>query len=234
MAMPRAAPAMPPLPWIGPLYFAAYFASLFVTLETEWAHWATLVLAPLALSAAAMRWTGAPVTASAVAAGYGLRRGHLRDGLLLAVATGVALGVLQLLVSRQRDAFVELIRSGRAFLLLPITLTLMIATAATTEEFFFRGFLQPRLEAITSSRVAGLVLASVLFGLYHLPYAYLNPHWPSAGHWGAAWSAAMSQGVLGGLILGGVFLASGRNLVASIVVHACINAFPAMTLVHFG
>ena len=57
----------------------------------------------------------------------------------------------------------------------------MMLTAGFTEEFFFRGFLQTRLEVLTRSRVAAVLLASICFGLYHLPYAYFNPAWPSAG-----------------------------------------------------
>ncbi len=91
-----------------------------------------------------------------------------------------------------------------------------------------------KLEQITSSRIGAVVLASLAFGVYHLPYAYLNPNWPSAGDWGAAWSAAMGQGVVGGLILGTVYLKGGRNLLAPVLTHALIIAFPASTMIRFG
>jgi membrane protease YdiL (CAAX protease family) len=45
---------------------------------------------------------------------------------------------------------------------------------ALTEEFFFRGVLQPELEQRTGSRTAGLILASVAFGLIH----YWFRGWP--------------------------------------------------------
>lgn len=153
---------------------------------------------------------------------------------LVAVPFGLVLGALQLLLSSRAGAIRGFLEDGSIAWLLPIVFLLMFLTAGFTEELFFRGFLQPRLERLTGSAAAGLVLASLCFGLYHLPYAYLNPRWPSAGDWGAAWTAALGQGVPGGLILGGVYLGSRRNVVACAVVHALINTLPGLTMVHFG
>jgi membrane protease YdiL (CAAX protease family) len=44
----------------------------------------------------------------------------------------------------------------------------------------------------------------------------------------------MGQGFVGGLILGAVYERTGRNLVASVLVHSLINALPAMTMIKFG
>jgi membrane protease YdiL (CAAX protease family) len=215
-------------------YFAVYLAYLFYSLESELWHWVGLVAVPALLTAVALRLGGQPAGLAATLRTLGLERGRLHRGLRLAVAVGLALGLVQLLVSRQRDVFLELVQNGRALFLFPVAFVLMLMTAGFTEEFFFRGFLQNRLEQITSSRVAAVVLASLAFGVFHLPYAYLNPNWPSAGDWGAAWGAAMGQGVVGGLILGAVYLKAGRNLLAPAIVHAFINAFPAMTIIRFG
>jgi membrane protease YdiL (CAAX protease family) len=84
------------------------------------------------------------------------------------------------------------------------------------------------------SRVAALVVTPILFGIYHVPYAYLNPNWPSAGDWGAAWLAALGQGIPGGLILGGMYLWSRQNLFASVVLHSLINAIPVMAMIRFS
>ncbi len=167
-------------------------------------------------------------------AALGLRWGGLRAGLVWAVPLGLVLGALQLLLSSRAGAIRVFLEDGSIAWLLPIVFLLMFLTAGFTEELFFRGFLQPRLERLTGSAAAGLVLASLCFGLYHLPYAYLNPRWPSAGDWGAAWTAALGQGVPGGLILGGVYLGSRRNVVACAVVHALINTLPGLTMVHIG
>lgn len=223
-----------PYPGVAVLYFALYLAYLFYSLESELWHWIGLVAVPALITAATLRIARQPSGLAATLRTFGLERGRKRRGLGLAFAVGLTLGVAQLLVSRQRDDFLELVQSGRALYLFPIAFVLMLMMAGFTEEFFFRGFLQNRLEQLTSSRVAAVMLASLAFGVYHLPYAYLNPHWPSAGDWGAAWSAAMGQGVVGGLILGAVYLAAGRNLLAPAIVHAFINAFPATTIIRFG
>lgn len=223
-----------PYPWLAPAYFAVYLGYLFYSLESELAHWLGLVTVPALLVAVTLRTAGKPAGFAAVLRTFGLERNRLRSGLPPAIIVGMALGAAQLVISRQRDAFLELVTSGRALWMLPLALAFTLLTAGFTEEFFFRGFLQNRLEQITSSRLAAVVLASLAFGVYHLPYAYLNPHWPSAGNWSAAWSAAMGQGFVGGLILGAVYLKGGRNLLAPIVVHALIIAFPASTMIHFG
>ena len=121
-----------------------------------------------------------------------------------------------------------LLGTGALFLLV---MAFLLFTTALTEEVFFRGYLQTRLERLTGSRFAGLLLASVLFGVYHLPYAYLNPMWPSSGDWGAAFSAALGQGIPGGLILGGLFIYARGNLVAPILVHAAVDLLPASTMI---
>ena len=47
---------------------------------------------------------------------------------------------------------------------------------ALNEEFLLRGFLQPLMEQWTSSRAAGLLLTSAVFGLVHLPFRGV-PNW---------------------------------------------------------
>jgi len=235
---PVPAPAAEPLPparlaWLAPAYFAAYLAYLFVRPENEKLHWVSLVAVPFVLTVLTTPADEGRRVRRALSA-LGLRWGRLRAGLAWAVPLGLALGAMQLLLSSKADSIRVYLESGRILWLLPLVFLLMLLTAGFTEELFFRGFLQARLERLTGSTALGLVLASLCFGLYHLPYAYLNPNWPSAGHWGAAWGAAMGQGVPGGLILGGVYVASRRNVLACAVVHALINTLPALTMVHFG
>jgi len=218
--------------WAAPVYFVLYLGYLFWRSESELGHWISLVLLPLVLVGFLNRGREAPL-ASALAT-FGLRRGDLRRGLWLTLVLGIFLGLFQVFLSRSGPAVLEAFRTGTALYLLPLSFLLMLATAGFTEEFFFRGFLQTRLEGLLRSRAGGLISASVLFGVYHLPYAYFNPNWPSAGDWGAAWTAALGQGIPGGLVLGGLFLYSRRNLVACIVLHALVNAFPAMGLIKFG
>jgi membrane protease YdiL (CAAX protease family) len=212
-------------------YYGLYLAWLFATLEGEMAHWLTLVALPLALIWLAARPAAGENRLAVAFRSVGLARGNLATGLAWAATAGLALSVLQVLVSQRRLVVWELIQAGSFVYLLPLTFALLLLTAAFTEEFFFRGVLQTRLARWTGSHPAAVVLTSLLFGLYHLPYALLNPRWPSYGDPAAAFASAMGQGVVGGVILGFVFVRARGNLLAPVVMHALINSVPGMVLV---
>jgi membrane protease YdiL (CAAX protease family) len=218
--------------WLAPGYFLVYLGYLFWHGEGELGHWGTMVLLPFLLVFLLNRGEGG--TFSSTLGSFGLRKGNLRRGLLVTLVLGVGLGLVQVFLSRSGPAVIEAFRNGTALYLLPLAFVLMLVMAGFTEEFFFRGFLQTRLEGLLRSRAAGLLVTSVLFGVYHLPYAYFNPNWPSAGDWGAAWASALGQGIPGGLILGGLYLYSRRNLLACILLHALVDTFPAVGLIKFG
>ena len=104
------------------------------------------------------------------------------------------------------------------FWILPVTW----GSAALGEELIFRGFVMNALEAILGTSRRSLTLLAILlqaavFGGLHI---YLGPA-------GAANAAAIA------LVLGGVWLASGRNLWAGIVIHGLIDSM-AMTAIYFG
>lgn len=211
--------------------------------EGEGLHWLTLVAIPLlAIMWIARRREGEPGLRAALRR-IGLSRGRLSEGLRWAVPLGLGLSVLQLVMSRNTAAFLELVTSTRVLLIGPIALVFLLLSAATTEEFFFRGVLQRGTEAWLvrdrapekrGAALLALLAASVAFALYHLPYAYLSPNWPSHGDLGLAVRYAFVDGMLGGLVTGGVLIGARGNLVAPILVHALIDLFPAMTMIRFG
>jgi len=77
------------------------------------------------------------------------------------------------------------------------------------EEFFFRGFLQRLLARGFHSEVTGLIVASILFGLAHLPFRQF-PNWRFAIVAGAA-----------GIFYGLAFL-KAQSVRASMVTHALL------------
>jgi membrane protease YdiL (CAAX protease family) len=215
------------------MYAAAYLVYLTLTLESELLHWITLVGLPLIL--VALLRPPATCGVATVLASFGLRRGTLWRGVGWAALVAVAIGIFQGMGgSTHAQEMREAVRSGRALWALPLAFVAMLLTAGFTEEFFFRGFLQTRLTALSGSRLVGLLASALLFGLYHVPYAYLHPNWPSHGDLGAAFGSAMGQGGIGGLVLGAVYLFSRGNLVACVVLHAGVNAAWAMTMIKFG
>ncbi|MBI4429371.1 MAG: CPBP family intramembrane metalloprotease [Ignavibacteriales bacterium] len=126
-----------------------------------------------------------------------------------------------------------LITTGKFAYLFPLAIVLMLFTAGFTEEFFFRGFLQTRLQQLFSSNVVGVIVSSILFGIYHLPYAYLNPRWPSHGNLPEAFWSALGQGIPMGLILGTLYVRTKNNLLSCVVVHSLLNSLPAMLAIKF-
>lgn len=94
--------------------------------------------------------------------------------------------------------------------------------AAFFEEFFFRGILQTRLTQYFKSGISGVLVASILFGLYHLPFQYY--------HAGAAnadivhsFSNVLTEQMISAPIFGILWFRT-RNLMAPITLHALIDA----------
>ena len=100
-------------------------------------------------------------------------------------------------------------------------LALSWTLAAFGEEICFRGFLMPRVASVLgdgrAAWLASLVLCSALFG------------W---GHTEQGMSGWVQEG-LSGLLLGVLYLVTGRNLWVPIVAHGVSNTL-AFVLIYFG
>jgi len=212
-------------------YASLYLVYLFVALESELTHWVTLVALPVLI---ALAFGGGGRRPKQLLGTFGIHREGAARGVGTALLLGSAITILQVTVFGHRDQILALVESGRALWLYPFALLLMFLTAGFTEEFFFRGFLQTRLEVLTGSAWRAILLATVFFSLYHLPYALLNPRWPSAGSLPLALTAAFANGLPGGLVLGVLYSKSGNNLLPCVLLHSMINAAPAMTVIRFG
>ncbi len=90
-----------------------------------------------------------------------------------------------------------------------ITFFAILWVVALAEEFFFRGFLQQLLTRGLHSRIAALLVTSVLFGLVHLPFR----HFPN-------WRFAIVAG-LAGLFYGLAYMRA-HSVRACMVTHALV------------
>jgi len=217
------------------LYFLIYLAYMFfIYLEGEKMHWVSMVIFPLGLIYIFNKKIDKNYNFKDTLASIGLKRGNLTFGLKWAVLAGLMLSMLQLVMSRNSEKFLEIVYSGKIIYYFPLALLLLLFTTGITEEVFFRGIIQSRLEKLTKSKWISLIIATLLFGIYHIPYAYLNPNWPSYGDFPYAVRIAMVDGCLGGIVLGIIYIKSRSNLLACILVHALIDIFPAMTMIKFG
>jgi membrane protease YdiL (CAAX protease family) len=134
----------------------------------------------------------------------------------VAIAVGLAMEVLELFVTQPLLArwigkmpdlsdFADLV--GNVKLLL-IYLALVWVLGALGEELVYRGYLMNRIAGLfRNTRAAwtvSLVAVSVAFGCAHLDQG----------------STGMVENILNGLLLGGLYLACGRNLAVPVIAHA--------------
>jgi len=160
----------------------------------------------------------------------GLRRpSSWRSTLLLGVAIGVgyqylSLYVIEPLIARVTSdlpdvsQFAPLI--GNKFFLF-LSLVASWSLAAFGEELVFRGYLMNRVADLVRANYAGwlisLILVSILFGMVHLYQG----------------TSGILVITLTGLLLGALYLATGRNLWLSIVVHG-VNDTVGFILIYSG
>lgn len=214
-------------------YYLLYIAYLFVAvkIENEWTHYLTLVLFPTGILLVLMHHEGLSPRSGLLAV-WGFinqERKRLVPGILAAILVGGILGALQIILSRDREIIYQAFSSGKFLYAFPMATGLMLITAGFTEEYFFRGLLQSSLTESFKSKVWAVILSSLAFGLYHLPYAYLLDSWPSHGNF----VSAIGEGVIPSFVLGIVFGAlysHFRNLIVSVLAHSIFNAFWAMKL----
>lgn len=185
----------------GQIIAAGFFPVFILSVLLTWIDW--------------RRWPGA-VFISLAALGMLAGFAWLSRGKPQAKSTGIA-GGLFLLGSLP---FVE--RAGDVLL----SILYFYLFVALGEELFFRGYVQTRLNAVFERTFVwlgirwgwGLVIASMLFGLWHLGWPMGAPAWPHV-----LWT------VFAGLLLGAVREKSG-SVVASAVLHGILNYGPQAVL----
>jgi len=208
------------------------FAWNFGGLVNEVTHWLTLVALPVGLLHLLRRGQGVEGGVRQTLRSIGVTRENLGASLRLALLVGLISAPVVVWGSAKQRELWEIIVSGRVLYLFPLAFIFMLLLPGFTEEVFFRGILQSRLEAILGSELRGLLLATFLFGLYHLPYAYHLEGWPSYGNLPWAVSQVFIEG-LAGLLIGVLWLRT-RNLFAGVFLHSFLNAFVGMTMIKFS
>ena len=209
-------------------YIAVYLGYLFLHPEGEFLHWVSLVLLPLSGLYVIGRYGSIRYLLRSI----GIERTRFASGLWWVVVLGAGFQLLQVLNKRQYAELVDVLHAPLGFLMPLLAFNLLVGTVATTEEIFFRGILQARIANGVRSELAGIIISTLAFIAYHVPYAYLNPSWSSAGDFLQALQSAAANGGITGLVLGAVYWRSGRNLLAPVLLHACIDLIPGTLLVH--
>jgi membrane protease YdiL (CAAX protease family) len=155
---------------------------------------------------------------------------------LIGLVVGVVINliVIWFLPASQLQRLLEIAQNPLKLLIsLPIAFTLALITAGFTEEVFFRGIIQSRLARVTGSEMRGCLLAAFLFGIYHLPYAYFSPSWPTHGNIALAVSAVLTEQMITGVVLGVLWIRT-HNLAAPMIFHALVNTLVILAMLKLG
>jgi membrane protease YdiL (CAAX protease family) len=202
-------------------------------LANEFGKWLWFVVLPLGLLVVAR---GRKPDVIAVLRSIGFHRHGMGKAVLLGFVIGVFINliVIWFYPASELQKLWEILQKPLNLLIrLPIAFTLALITAGFTEEVLFRGIIQSRLARVTGSELRGCILAAFLFGIYHLPYAYFSPSWPTHGNLALAVSAVLTEQMITGVVLGVLWLRT-HNLAAPMVFHALVNTLTILTMLKFG
>jgi len=217
--IPDAAPVSAKFAWLSLLYFAVYFVVIFKVniLASSAGLWLSQFLVPLLL----MRL----LSEKPASAGFQWKYAF-RDLKMVLAASALLLPLI--FVVRDSSQLLEMARTVKFYIFLPVSVIFMLAIVAFWEEFFFRGIIMTALRRLTGSAAAAILLSALLFAAYHFPMRYLNPN--SACHLDAA--KALAE-ILNEHFIMGVFLGFAvhrtKNVWTGIWLHAFINGISAVS-----
>jgi membrane protease YdiL (CAAX protease family) len=152
-----------------------------------------------------------------------------KTALLLGVAVGLCMEALELFITQPLLArwlgkmpdlsdFGDMVGNWKMFV---IYLLLIWTLGVLGEEIVYRGYLMNRVAGLfretKTAWVLSLIAVSVVFGCGHLDQG----------------ATGMTENVLNGLLLGGLYLACGRNLAVPVIAHAVTDTLD-MVLIFLG
>jgi membrane protease YdiL (CAAX protease family) len=223
--------------WLAVGWYVVFMVLSIITkgggiLANDLAKWLWFVIIPLGILWFAR---GRSSNMTSFLRSVGLHRQGLWKGLLLGLSAFIILlpFVLISMPSAQLTKILDIFRQPlQAVIIIPVSFLLLLFTAGFTEEMFFRGILQSRLAKVMKSEMRSCLIIALLFGLYHLPYAYFSADWAPHGHLVWAIASVVTEQTIAGLVLGVLWMRT-RNLGSSILLHVLIDLLPAMTMLHF-
>jgi membrane protease YdiL (CAAX protease family) len=210
--------------------FIAYgFSAIHRRVPGEPADSLLILAAKLAVFVAIPAWI--------LVARFGYRRRDLTpmstksSHMLVFVGMAFALLVFQSIAGRGLKDITEAHLPGNTLLFgMPFVFLWLMLEVGVVEEFFFRVLLQSRLSAGLKSKLGGIVLASLLFGLVHAPGLYLRSGATQEGL-SANPSLLMAVGYsivitsVAGFFLG-VLWARTQNFLLLVLVHTAADLLP--------
>lgn len=219
--------------WFGlVLLVAAITLAIGLELVNHFTNWFFLVLAPLGLLILVRRRGG---SLRSTLCSVGFTRTQLKDGMILAVVMMPLMIPLLYVVGEQQRAAIQMVFHaplGAALSFLACFIFALL-TAGFVEEFFFREILQSRLAASLGSELRGLSIASLLFGMVHLPMYFFSPFEPTQGNLFWSVTGILTEQTMVGVLLGMLWIRT-HNLAAPVLLHAFIDALAMMPMFRIG
>lgn len=153
---------------------------------------------------------------------FGLTRASLLSNLRAALLSGACFGGMMLITTPGGKYLLGLEQSaGELTAGLAVSFLVAFLFAGFHEEFFFRAILQTRISQALNSKISGLMVTTLLFSVYHLPFRLFDTGFTEdIVH---ALAVCFTEGLFGGLILGFLWLRT-NNLIAPVFVHSIIDA----------
>ncbi|WP_252244462.1 MULTISPECIES: type II CAAX endopeptidase family protein [unclassified Clostridium] len=206
-------------------WYAFYVIFAFITnklgifIVNEMIHWIGLVIIPLVIL-----WKTMKISFKESLCMLGLYDSKFK--LYLKSIIIVCLGMYPLMVSLLTYYYnigIQKVASSILNLLIniPVYLPIMMIMAGFTEEFFFRGILQNILQQRVRYRINAVIITSILFGLYHIPFALFL--WENtSGNLLLSLSVVFTEQTVAGILYGGLYSKS-RTLWYPIIIHSFNN-----------
>jgi membrane protease YdiL (CAAX protease family) len=154
---------------------------------------------------------------------FGLTKKHFLKNVKVSLLACVVVGGLLLLITPGGKFILSSSLSFEKLIIsFVISFGYSLVFAAFFEEFFFRGILQTRLTQYFNSGIKGILITSIIFGLYHLPFQYYNVGAENADlvH---SFSNVLKEHMISAPIFGILWYRT-RSLMAPITLHALIDA----------
>ncbi|MBE9918420.1 CPBP family intramembrane metalloprotease [Paenibacillus donghaensis] len=152
----------------------------------------------------------------------GLTTSSLLGNLRAAILSGACFGGIMLFTTPGGKYLLGLKTSaGELTGGLITSLVIAFLFAGFHEEFFFRFILQSRLSQALNSKISGLMVTTLIFSIYHLPFRLFDTSY--SGDFVHALAVCFTEGVFGGLILGFLWMRT-NHLIAPVFVHSVIDA----------
>lgn len=192
--------------------------ALHINIINEATNWLFLVLFPVLFIAVLRKESVIGILGET-----GLKRFDPGNAIRTLLVCILYTGVILLVFSLSDQASDILTSIPKILAKLPVYFCIMLLTAAFTEEFFFRGILQRYLINALKRPYTAILFASILFGLYHFPFAFYL--WDeTSGNILHSLSAIMINQAVTGYAFGFIYYKSNKNLWSSIILHAFTNA----------